>query len=108
MSWIRYLLYVRSRVISFASFQAIFSGREPNMEGLVLGLKATHKRLILRSFVEVLIANLAVDRPENRSEIDCNRVNLHLNVFCIHGKTGPNWTPMLSLVIRSSSGVFHR
>jgi hypothetical protein len=25
-----------------------------------------------------------------------------------HGKTGPYWTPMLSLVIRSSSGVFHR
>jgi hypothetical protein len=30
------------------------------------------------------------------------------DIALVHGKTGPYWTPVLSLVIRSSSGVFHR
>ena len=36
-----------------------------------------------------------------------NSICVLCNYF-LHGKTGPYWTPMLSLVIRSSSGVFHR
>lgn len=32
----------------------------------------------------------------------------HIATGFIHGSIGPIWTPMLSLEIRTSSGVFHR
>jgi hypothetical protein len=78
-------------------------------------LQTTNQGLILRALIQVFIAYLAVNRPKHWANINCNCVNLNIDlldirdiVFFIHGKTGPYWTPKLSLVIRSSSGVFHR
>jgi hypothetical protein len=85
------------------------------MEGVMFCLQTTNQGLILRALIQVFIAYLAVNRPKYRAHINCNCVNLNIDLldirdiaFFIHGKTGPYWTPKLSLVIRSSSGVFHR